>query len=401
MRFLARCCLLLLVPAALDAQGAAPGMITIGRADSIWSPTLKETRRYLIYTPASYTQSPYQQHRYPVLYLLDGDGHFHSMTGVIQFLSTGMNGTYVVPEMIVVAIPNTDRTRDLTPTKAPLGADGKLAPFYATSGGGKEFLKFLKSELIPHIDSTLRTEPYRVLVGHSLGGITTIDALYTMPDVFNAYVAIDPSLWYDNQVLLKKAKDYFSQPAPPARALFVAHANTLVAGDTAPSTHFRSIGEFVRVVESGNRSGIRYAYKYYGNDDHGSVPSMAEYDALRFIFDGYKLDVRKSVRQPALISTHFDSVSKRLGYRVRPPEKLVDRIAPLDSSSTVALLRLNTEQYPNSAHAFQVLGTALLARRDTASARSALGRALELDPKNQPAKDALARLSGASGGPRE
>ena len=393
MRFLARCCLLLLLPAAVSAQGAAPGIITIGRTDSIWSPTLKENRRYLVYTPPGYAESQYQQRSYPVLYLLDGDGHFHSMTGLLQFLSTGMNGTYVVPEMIVVAIPNTDRTRDLTPTKTLLGANGKPVAAFTNSGGGKDFLKFLTSELVPHIDSTLRTDPYRVLVGHSFGGLAALDALYTMPDVFNAYVAIDPSLWWDNQVLLKKAKDYFSKPALSARALFVGQANTLVAGDTAPNQHFLSIGEFNRLVASENRSGIRYAYKYYGDDDHGSVPLMAEYDALRFIFDGYKMDVRKAVHQPSLIAEHFDSVSKRLGYQVRPPEKLVDRIAPIDSSTTVALLRLNTEQYPKSAHAFQVLGSALLARGDTASARSALGRALQLDPTNKPAKDAVAKLA--------
>ena len=396
MRVLLRCFLALLFPALAQTQTAtapADRPITIGRIDSLWSPTLKENRSFMVYTPPGYRQSIYQARAYPVLYLLDGDAHFHSVTGLLQFLGTGINGTYVVPEMIVVAIPNTNRTRDLTPTTAQLGPDGKEVPDFKVSGGGPNFLRFLSTELIPHIDSTMRTEPYRVLIGHSFGGIVALEALYEMPQTFNAYVAIDPSLWWDNQRLLKQATDYFSKPVLPARTLFVGHANTLVAGDTNPNMHFKSIGDFNSFMQSGNKSGIRYGYKYYGGDDHGSVPLIAEYDALRFIFDGYKLDLTKAVKRPALISDHFAKVSAAVGYRVQPPEKMVDRIAPFDTTNTIALLQLNTELYPSSAHAFDVLGNALLSRRDTTRARAALDKALQLKPDNARIKELLSKLT--------
>jgi predicted alpha/beta superfamily hydrolase len=314
------------------------------------------------------------------------------VTGLLQFFSTGINGTYVVPEMIVVAIPNTDRTRDLTPTSAATGADGKPTAAFKTSGGGPSFLRFIKNELIPHIDSAYRTEPYRMLVGHSFGGITTISALYTMPEVFNTYVAIDPSLWWDNQTLLKQAKDYFSKPAPIGRTLFVGQANTLQPGDTSVNVHFRSIGEFNKLLESSNKSGIRYSYKYYGGDDHGSVPLIAEYDALRFIFDDYKLDTRKALERPAFVAEHFAKVSARMGYTVLPPERIVDRLGG-DPMKTVAFMQLNVDNYPKSPHAFFSLGNALLAAHDTAKARSALERSLALDPANPRVKDLLAKLS--------
>src|SRR3954471_19240522 len=141
MRFLLRSCLLLVFPVVGQAQApAAARTITIGRIDSVWSPTLKENRNYIVYTPPGYAQSPYLPRAYPVLYLLDGDAHFHSVTGLLQFLGTGINGTYVVPEMIVVAIPNTNRTRDLTPTNSALAPDGKPQPGFKTSGGGPKFL---------------------------------------------------------------------------------------------------------------------------------------------------------------------------------------------------------------------------------------------------------------------
>ncbi len=224
--------LALLLSASAGAQAPGPRPVTIGSMDSIWSPTLKEYRRFWTYTPPSYRQTTYFPRGYPVLYLLDGDAHFHSVTGLLQILGTGVNGTYVVPEMIVIAIPNTNRTRDLTPTKSMLSPDGTTVPGFAVSGGGANFLQFVRSELIPHVDSSFRTEPYRVLVGHSFGGITALSALYTMPDVFNAYVAIDPSLWWDNQSLLKQAKDYFRKPAAGKRALYVAQANTKSIDET-------------------------------------------------------------------------------------------------------------------------------------------------------------------------
>ena len=397
MRSFLRICVFFALPiGGVSAQApAAPRTITIGRIDSIWSPTLKENRNYIVYTPPGYAPSAYLPRAYPVLYLLDGDAHFPSVTGLIQFLSTGINGTYVIPEMIVVAIPNTNRTRDLSPTAARVGFDGRSVPEYAQGGGGPNFLKFIKTELIPHIDSTMRTEPYRILVGHSLGGITAIDALYTMPETFNAYVAIDPSLWWDSQVLLKRAKDYFAKPAPAARTLFIGQANTLSDTEPVPNVHFRSIRQFdTLMTQPSNKSGIRYAFKYYAGDDHGSVPLIAEYDGLRFIFDSYKLDMQKAARRPALIAEHFAKVSAALGYSVRPPERFVDRLSGLDTSTTVAILRLNTDLYPKSPRAFSVLGNALLARRDTTKARAAFAHALELDPQNQQAKTALAKLPG-------
>ena len=95
---------LTLLPIGAAAQGPIKSPVTIGIVDSIWSPTLKEQRKVIIYTPPSYSDSTYLPQKYPVLYLLDGDAHFHSVTGLIQILGTGVNATYVVPEMIVVAI---------------------------------------------------------------------------------------------------------------------------------------------------------------------------------------------------------------------------------------------------------------------------------------------------------
>src|SRR5688572_19220465 len=135
----------LLLPALLSAQSRYARATTIGRVDSVSSTALKENRPYLVYTPPSYDDTTTAPQRYPVLYLLDGDAHFHSVTGLIQILGTGVNGTFVVPEMIVVAIPNTDRMRDMTPTKVDRDIQGRPSPALASTGGMANFLTFIRN----------------------------------------------------------------------------------------------------------------------------------------------------------------------------------------------------------------------------------------------------------------
>lgn len=388
--------LLSVLPLVAPAQAPTVGAITIGRADTIWSPTLKERRTIWIYTPPSYSDTLRTPQRYPVLYLLDGDAHFHSVTGLLQILGTGVNGTYVVPEMIVVAIPNTDRTRDLTPTHTQLGLDGKPNPGFKTSGGGLNFLRFMKTELIPYVDSAFRTAPYRVLVGHSFGGIATVQALYTIPETFNAYVAIDPSLWWDNRTLLRQAPDYFRKANLAGRALFVGQANTLTPNDTTDNAHYSSIARFNAQLERYRGDGLRYAYRYYPNDSHGSVPLITEYDALRFIFADYNLDVLRAADEPEYITRHYAQLRSVMGYDVKPPERVVDQIGRIalqrDTTKAIAIFELNARLYPNSAKAQDGLGDAWMAKGNKAKAAAYFEKSLALKPGNEYASTMLKRL---------
>jgi predicted alpha/beta superfamily hydrolase len=389
---------LLFLPAGLHAQDRFQQAVHIGQVDSIWSATLEENRPYLVYTPPSYGDTTAAPQRYPVLYLLDGDAHFHSVSGLLQILGTGVNGTYVVPEMIVVAIPNTNRTRDLTPTHTEMGFEGEPEPEFESSGGGPAFLAFLKGELIPHIDSEYRTLPYRVFVGHSFGGITTLNALYTMPETFNAYVAIDPSLWWDNRVLLLKARDYFSTARLEGRALYVAQANTINPADTARNLHFESITQFNEVMRAYDRSGIRYGFRYYDRDDHGSVPVIAEYDALRFLFDGYGAPLQQIIEEPARLTEHFRKVSEGLGADFQPSEAMIRLLSQVtlarDTAKAIEFGEVRTELYPESFRAWEFLGDVWAAKGDAAKARGYYDQALEKGADPAAIREKLDKLGG-------
>jgi predicted alpha/beta superfamily hydrolase len=150
--------------------------ITIGEQLNIDSGILGEQRSVIVGLPESYSAS---NTSYPVLYLLDGASHFNYISGVVYFLAAND----FIPEMIVVAVNNTDRNRDLTPpSQAPL--DLRNAP---TLGGADNFQRYLAEELMPWIETNYRTQSYKVLMGHSFGGLFAIHTLTTRPELFNAY----------------------------------------------------------------------------------------------------------------------------------------------------------------------------------------------------------------------
>src|SRR3954470_4512006 len=205
--------------------------IVIGKIDSVYSNILNEQRKVWIYTPDMTSGNHDTSRHYPVLYLLDGDAHFTSVVGLIQQLSQA-NGNTVFPEMIIVGIPNTNRTRDLTPTHITSDAPMMDSNSSIATGGGENFVAFLEKELMPHIDSLYSTAPYKLLVGHSFGGLTVMDVLTNHTKLFNAYIAIDPSMWYDKERFLTACKKKLAEKKYDGIRLYVGIANTMREGMT-------------------------------------------------------------------------------------------------------------------------------------------------------------------------
>ena len=142
---------------------------------------------------------------------------------------------------------------------------------------------------MPYIETHYPVAPYRTLIGHSFGGLFVVNALINHTDMFNAYIAIDPSLWWDNQKLMRQGEAALRENRFKNKSLFFAIANTMnpgmdtlqVAHDTSVSTlHIRSNLLFAKYLDSCSADGLSVRWKYYDNDSHGSVPLIAEYDAL-------------------------------------------------------------------------------------------------------------------------
>ena len=365
------------------ATAQSGNKVVIGTIDSIHSRILDEQRKIWVYVPDNGPGGIYAKKRYPVVFLLDGDAHFYSVVGMIQQLSQ-VNGNTICPEMMVVGILNTDRTRDLTPTHITSDLPMMDSTSSVTSGGGEKFISFIEKELIPHIDSIYPTEPYRMLIGHSFGGLLVMNTFTHHTKLFNAYVSIDPSMWWDNYRLLKETKTALSVKNFKGTSLFLGIANTMPDGmdtlkaksDTTLDTkQIRSILELNSYLSSTKQNALKFKTRYYNEDSHGSVPLIAEYDALHFIFDYYPLKLTRddymntNKEVISKFEKHYDDVSKHLGYTVKTPEDLVNnigyqKIAEKNFDLAEYLFKLNTENYPLSANTFDSLGDLYNAKGD-------------------------------------
>ena len=373
--------------------------IVLGHKEIIHSEVLNEDREVWIHMPASYYDVLYTKPKYPVLYLLDGPAHFYAVSGMMKQLSSA-NGNSVVPEMIIVAISNTDRSRDLTPTSAGMDFFSGDSIQYA-SGGGAQFLEFMETELIPHIDKTYPAAPYRTFVGHSFGGLAVLNALITTPVLFDNYIAIDPSLWWDDQTFLKTITSNLSAPNFAGKSLYVGVANTMKAGmsikkvvhDRTKSTaHIRSILEFVKDMETNKENGLHFDWKYYPEDGHGSVPLIATYDAFRFLFAWHELTGINQFFDPkatgtaadliALITTHYQNISRHYGYKTCAPEAFLNSLGyefmDMDAATEKAhaVFALNIKNFPNSSNVYDSMGDFQLAQLDSLQALALFQKAL-------------------------
>jgi len=188
----------------------APDPFVLGQVRTINSTELNETRTLNIYLPDGY--SPDSVRTYPVIYLLDGSANedFVHIVGIVQFLT--MIGA--MPQSIVVGIANVDRKRDFTfPTT--IEEDKKEFP---TAGGSAHFIAFLENELKPFIQQKYKTNGNNTIIGQSFGGLLATEILLKNPGMFNTYMIVSPSLWWDNESLLNAVPDMLSKlPEQPIR----------------------------------------------------------------------------------------------------------------------------------------------------------------------------------------
>src|SRR6195952_4506597 len=157
----------------------------------------------------------------PVLYLLDGENHFHIISAYIEYLRHWK----VIPPIIVVGIVSVDRVKDLTPTNNLIDFDGKVDSNYKTSGGNEQFLNFIQQELMPYMEANYKTSPFKIFAGHSLGGLTAINCMLMRPDMFDAYIAISPSLWFGNKYILQLAEQKLPNLSKKNKKIFYSVGN--------------------------------------------------------------------------------------------------------------------------------------------------------------------------------
>ena len=359
---------------------------------TFYSKILDEDRRIYIQTPAG--MKPYEA--YPVLYLLDGEALTVMAGGQVQYLSESYK---IIPSLVIVGIENTDRTRDLTPTHSIIGPDGKpdttARAFGKTSGGGEKFLQFMKEELMPYIESNYPTAPYKILAGHSLGGLMAVYCMINHPDFFNAYIAISPSIQWDNEMILKSATAKLDSKTSLNKILFFSDASE------GGQFHQNQL-TFDSLLKQKNVPRLKYKYTWYPEETHISEPVKAFYDGIRFVYPQWHLPYNSSAFRQTLsseaVKKHYEELSATYGYKVIPLHDEINQISrflrndPKRIKDAIDLLQMNAANYPASSVIQDLLGDTYLKTSDTTMALASYQKAFALDPANNKLKQKIEKM---------
>lgn len=373
---------LLISPAYAEGQTDGSGMLT-GETIKVQSSALKEVRSIFVSKPAGYKG---ETDRYPVLYLLDGEETFPYTADIVRLLAENDR----IPKLLVVGITSggsQQRRRDFTtPSQSEL--DKRFSP---GNGGANQFLKFLHEELIPYVDRRYRTKPYKILVGHSLGGLFAVHTLISRPEIFNAYIAIDPSLEWNNQGEVAQAEEFFTLTQELKRDLFMTAANDL--GSASPA-----IQRFTAILEHKAPAGFRWKFEWMRDETHGSIPVPSIYLGLNTIFDGWHLtsplDLFDSGGMEA-IHRHFREGGRRYGYNRTTSPFIISLVVAglinsgrLEEASTVLFQDMTT--YPPPWNQLDALARAYASRNNAEQAIRFYRLSLQENPRNDWARQKLA-----------
>ncbi len=225
--------------------------------ETLFSEVLDEEREIVIRLPQGYDETSY---KYPVVYKLDGESRLWRYDDTINILSS----VEYIPEMIVVAIPNTNRDRDLTPSGMSL--DGKVL---SVKGGGSRFLDFIEKELIPYIEARYRTSDMRILAGYSRGGLLVVESLLSRPNLFQARFALSPALWRDDQAIISKAREVFSGADYSGQFLYMS------LGDQENDKMRSAFQAFQQLLEISQPVGLQWQADFARSGNHQTTPIIA------------------------------------------------------------------------------------------------------------------------------
>ena len=253
----------------LSAQGSEATPFVLGQTEILKSDILSADRVLNIYLPSNYaTQDTVS---FPVIYVLDGSANedFIHIVGLLQFL----NMYELAPQSIVVGIANIDRKKDFTfPT---VNAEMKTA--FPTTGGSEPFIAFLEKEVQPFVEKNYRSTKAKTIMGQSLGGLLATEILFKKPVLFDTYIIISPSLWWDDESLL-------SFPAPVLRADYPGTVNVFVGVGKEGKIMQRDAKRLAQMLKNAPNKNLHSDFGFFPKENHATVLHAAAYKAFRTLY---------------------------------------------------------------------------------------------------------------------
>lgn len=372
-----------------------PFLQKVGVLDSVYSKSLKEHRKMYVQLPAGY--NPTSDQKYPVVYILDGEILLPTVNNVHSFYSGGF-----MPEMVIVGISNdTNRMRDLTTSKV---TEMYGMPFEQENGEAANFSKFIEAELIPFVESKYPVTNFRTLIGHSYGGLFTLYTLVHHPELFSNYLAIDPSLDWDNQQLIKEVKDKVASTNYKGKSLFMSLGGQVhmqkskmtlpeVKRDTTDFSIFaRSNIAFSEILNDNKQNKLAFEWKFYQRDLHGTIAFPSIMDGLITIFQWYQMENIDAYNTPTttpnevyrVVKHRQEKLETHFGYSVPPlPDYLLNvqgyMSMDMDQMEKAKMFfEFAIEYYPQSANAYDSMADYYERNGDTDTAIKFVSKAFKI-----------------------
>nr|WP_315486146.1 alpha/beta hydrolase-fold protein [uncultured Undibacterium sp.] len=335
--------------------------VTLGQRHTLHSARLNEDRELLIALPANYADEPGTA--YPLFVVLDGEANFGFTATTLDVLSRGG----AVPKMIVVGVVNTNRWRDLTPIPEP---------GIPNSGGGPGFQSFLADELLPWLEQHYRLSGFRVISGHSLGGVTAISILHKAPSLFDAYLALSPSLEAGEGYLVPEIEKQFKYSGGLDKMLYLS-----LADEQGSRPYFERLESLLSFNAPADLQWV--AERFGENDDHMSSRVSSGLSGIRWLFRDWRLTAAQGFRMSDPERQRWAARASRRYKQLRDwGEQDMTNAAywGLEHNPVRALqlFREATKRWPDSYYALSCLGEGLQRTGDVKAALVLFERALTM-----------------------
>lgn len=336
----------------------------------LYSNVLQEERTISVYLPQEYDESKTTQ--FTTLYVIDGEWNFEVVSSTVELLTRWGR----IPPMIVVGIDNTARTRDLTPT-AMAQVPG--------SGGAGSFLQFVQTELMPHVEANYRTDGKRVLFGHSFGGLFALYAMTSEPDLFDGFISVSGSVWWDDNYLFDKAGKLFIEQPELNKFLYFSAAGH-DGGQTQPINE-----NFAGLLTTNAPKSLDWSYQRMAWENHYTnvIPSM--HNGLQALYPMSKMSdqVYEALTKEGIESAEnwYKTEKERLGFRFFLPQNEMNLVSyrlleETHLKEVVWLSNLVVKTYPESEKAHDILGQAYERSNQLEAAKKHYEMAYALGVKN-------------------
>ncbi|MDQ6845647.1 MAG: alpha/beta hydrolase-fold protein [Bacteroidota bacterium] len=260
----------------IEADSSKP--FVLGVIDEIESKQLNEKRILNIYLPESYNKN--DTIKYSVVYLLDGsaDEDFIHVVGLYQFNSFSWINR--VPKSIVVGIATVDRRRDFTyPTTIEEGRKQ-----FPTAGHSDKFIAFIEKELQPFIEKKYKTNSSKTIIGQSLGGLLATEILLKKPTLFNTYIIVSPSLWWDNGSLLNQQPDLLQQNFSQPTSIYIGVGKEGLTPTKIPHVMEVDANLLAEKLRNTKSKMVKVYFDYLPQEDHATIMHQAVFNALRLLY---------------------------------------------------------------------------------------------------------------------